>query len=107
MRIKCPYCGERALEEFTYSGDATVTRPGSLDASATDAWVDYVYFRDNPAGPRDRGVAAIGELFQRSLTAIRTFDPHGLASASSPQWRFGWAPMPFSSMTRPSANRSR
>ncbi len=27
MRIKCPYCGERALEEFTYRGDATVTRP--------------------------------------------------------------------------------
>ena len=50
MRIKCPYCGERALEEFTYRGDATVTRPASLDASAADAWADYVYFRDNPAG---------------------------------------------------------
>ncbi len=50
MRIKCPYCGERALEEFTYRGDATVTRPQSLEPSATDAWVDYVYFRDNPAG---------------------------------------------------------
>ena len=31
MRIKCPYCGERALEEFTYRGDATVTRPTSLE----------------------------------------------------------------------------
>ena len=50
MRIKCPYCGERALEEVTYRGDATVKRPESLDASATDAWVDYVYLRDNPAG---------------------------------------------------------
>jgi len=51
MRITCPYCGERALEEFTYRGDATVTRPESLEPSTTDAWVDYVYFRDNPAGP--------------------------------------------------------
>ncbi len=33
MRIKCPYCGERALEEFTYRGDATVTRPTSIDPS--------------------------------------------------------------------------
>jgi sarcosine oxidase subunit delta len=50
MRIRCPYCGERALEEFTYRGDATVMRPETLDESATEAWVDYVYFRDNPAG---------------------------------------------------------
>ena len=46
----CPYCGERALEEFTYRGDATVTRPTSLEPSAEQAWVDYVYLRDNPAG---------------------------------------------------------
>ena len=39
MRIKCPYCGERALEEFTYRGDAA------------EAWTEYVYLRDNPAGP--------------------------------------------------------
>ena len=46
MRIKC----ERALEEFTYRGDATVKRPESLEPSAIEAWVDYVYLRDNPAG---------------------------------------------------------
>lgn len=51
MRIKCPYCGERGLEEFTYRGDANVTRPDSIELSAKDAWVDYVYLRDNPAGP--------------------------------------------------------
>jgi sarcosine oxidase subunit delta len=38
------------LEEFTYRGDATVPRPSSIDARATEAWVDYVYLRDNPAG---------------------------------------------------------
>jgi sarcosine oxidase subunit delta len=51
MRIKCPYCGERALEEFTYRGDATVRRPESLEPGAAEAWTDYVYLRDNPAGP--------------------------------------------------------
>jgi heterotetrameric sarcosine oxidase delta subunit len=50
MRIRCPWCGERGLEEFTYRGDATVRRPASLDTSAEQAWVDYVYLRDNPAG---------------------------------------------------------
>ena len=49
MRIPCPYCGTRSLEEFSYRGDATVRRPAP-DAPET-AWVDYVYLRDNPAGP--------------------------------------------------------
>ncbi|MGY6769791.1 sarcosine oxidase subunit delta [Komagataeibacter sp. NFXK3] len=49
MRIHCPYCGTRGVEEFTYRGDATVRRP-DLDAPEA-AWVDYVYLRDNPAGP--------------------------------------------------------
>ncbi len=51
MRITCPYCGTRNLDEFTYRGDATVKRPESIEETARDAWVDYVYLRDNPAGP--------------------------------------------------------
>ena len=51
MLIPCPWCGPRAQVEFTFGGDATVTRP-SLDA-AVDAWTDFVYRRDNPAGPHD------------------------------------------------------
>ena len=47
MRINCPLCGERGVEEFTYHGDATVTRPAA-DAPA-ESWADYVYLRDNPA----------------------------------------------------------
>ncbi len=49
MRIPCPWCGPRSSDEFTYLGDASVRRP-TPDAGP-DAWVDYVYFRDNPAGP--------------------------------------------------------
>ena len=48
MRLRCPWCGPRPLDEFTYLGDATVTRPG--DDAAPEAWVDYVYLRENPAG---------------------------------------------------------
>jgi sarcosine oxidase subunit delta len=51
MRIDCPYCGSRDVREFSYLGDASVQRP---DADAPDAlarFTEYVYLRDNPAGP--------------------------------------------------------
>jgi sarcosine oxidase subunit delta len=49
MIITCPYCGPRDVVEFTYQGDATVTRP---EPASTDqeAWNRYVYDRANPAG---------------------------------------------------------
>jgi methylglutamate dehydrogenase subunit B len=56
MRIDCCYCGLRGHEEFTYLGDATVARPNGdpkrpLDDAEWHRWIDYVYLRDNPAGP--------------------------------------------------------
>ncbi len=51
MLIPCPWCGPRDQVEFTYGGDATVRRPAP-DASER-AWVDFVYFRDNPRGPHE------------------------------------------------------
>ena len=53
MRIPCPHCGERPLEEFSYLGDAAPRRPSldTADAHAREAaFCDYVYLRDNPAG---------------------------------------------------------
>ena len=50
MRIHCPHCGERGLQEFLYHGDATVTRPRDGGAEPTQEWTDYVYFRENPNG---------------------------------------------------------
>jgi len=49
LRICCPYCGERDAHEFAYLGDATPQRPPA-DAPV-EAWTEFVYFRDNPAGP--------------------------------------------------------
>ena len=49
IRITCPVCGTRAETEFTYGGDATVSRPGE-DETSMQPWLDYVFNRDNPRG---------------------------------------------------------
>ncbi|MGI9245399.1 MAG: sarcosine oxidase subunit delta [Steroidobacteraceae bacterium] len=51
MLIPCPYCGPRIHEEFTYLGDATLRRPDPAAAGAEEAYFEYGYLRDNPAGP--------------------------------------------------------
>jgi heterotetrameric sarcosine oxidase delta subunit len=51
MRIACPWCGPRPLHEFDYQGDASKKRPVASQQTDLSAWVDYVYSRDNPAGP--------------------------------------------------------
>lgn len=48
LRIPCPWCGERDETEFRYRGDASRVRPPA-DA-AVEAFVAYVYARDNPLG---------------------------------------------------------
>jgi sarcosine oxidase subunit delta len=53
MRIPCPFCGERGVHEFTYLGDATVTRPVPSTPDAERQFFEFVYLRDNPAGPHE------------------------------------------------------
>ena len=48
MRIPCPHCGERSVDEFSAVGSAEFVRPE--DSSVMQDWVDYVYVRSNPAG---------------------------------------------------------
>lgn len=50
MRITCPRCGERSLDEFLYHGDAAPVRPDPAAPDALDAFVTYAYERTNPAG---------------------------------------------------------
>ncbi|HBS51114.1 MAG TPA: sarcosine oxidase subunit delta [Rhodobacteraceae bacterium] len=47
MRIACPLCGDRDRREFYIQG-AALARPAP--EAGEDAWQDYVYLRDNPAG---------------------------------------------------------
>lgn len=51
IRITCPHCGARDQDEFSYAGDATKVRPADPAAATAAEWHDYVYLRDNPAGP--------------------------------------------------------
>jgi methylglutamate dehydrogenase subunit B len=51
MRIAYPHCGERDVREFSFLGDATPTRPDPGAPDALARFTDYVYLRDNPAGP--------------------------------------------------------
>lgn len=50
MRIPCPYCGDRPVDELTYFGDASLSRPDPNAADALAAFVAYVYERTNPTG---------------------------------------------------------
>jgi len=52
MRIPCPFCGPRGIEEFSYRGDATPVRPTADAAGEADIgeFVAYVHDRPNPAG---------------------------------------------------------
>ena len=50
MLIRCPHCGTRPIDEFTFMGDASVRRPESNDLASMDQWFDYVYLRINPKG---------------------------------------------------------
>jgi len=53
MRIRCPFCGERDVNEFAYLGDAEFKRPDPSVAGAAARFFEAVYLRDNPAGPHN------------------------------------------------------
>ncbi len=51
MIINHPLLGPRDAAEFVYLGDAAmIDRPDGLSKYAMDAFHDYAYLRDNPAG---------------------------------------------------------
>ncbi len=79
MRIACPYCGARGVDEFAYLGDATVVRPDPAAPDAGTAFADYVYLRDNPAGRhRELWQHALG--CQSWLVVTRDVRTHAIAS---------------------------
>jgi sarcosine oxidase subunit delta len=52
MIINHPHLGPRAASEFTILGDASlINRPDWKAGDADDAFYNYQYLRDNPAGP--------------------------------------------------------
>jgi sarcosine oxidase subunit delta len=52
MIIPHPVLGPRDAQEFVYLGDASLlNRPDWQAENAGEAFHDYMYLRDNPAGP--------------------------------------------------------
>jgi len=47
--LSCPYCGPRPVDEYACFGEVTRRPKGS---SSLRDLTDYVYFRDNVAGPQ-------------------------------------------------------
>jgi methylglutamate dehydrogenase subunit B len=80
MRIPCPFCGARDVREFSYLGDATVSRPDPHAPDAENRFLDYVYFRDNPAGPH-REFWYHGSGCQAWLVVVRDTRTHEISSA--------------------------
>lgn len=48
--IKCPWCGERDQSEFSYGGEAHISRPENSDRMSDAEWADYVFNRTNSKG---------------------------------------------------------
>jgi sarcosine oxidase subunit delta len=48
--IDCPFCGTRPEIEFTYGGQAHLTRAAQPAAVDDQAWTDFLYMRDNTKG---------------------------------------------------------
>lgn len=51
LLINCPYCGERPELEFSYGGEAHVSRPPRPAELDDDEWSAYLYLRANSKGP--------------------------------------------------------
>ena len=48
--ITCPNCGERDLSEFSYGGEAHISRPQWRDDMSDAEWAEFVFMRTNPKG---------------------------------------------------------
>lgn len=50
LQISCPWCGPREESEFSYGGEAHITRPLDTDALSDAQWGEYLFMRKNPRG---------------------------------------------------------
>ena len=66
LLIKCPWCGDRAETEFSYGGEAGISRPPDPDKLTDAEWADYLFMRENPKG-------AYRELWNHSQGCRRWF----------------------------------
>jgi sarcosine oxidase subunit delta len=87
LLIHCPWCGPRAETEFSYGGEAGITRPLDSDEITDRAWGDYVFMRENPRGTSyeqwlhtqgcRRWFKAIRDTVSYKFQSFETFGPAG------------------------------
>lgn len=81
--IACPWCGPREETEYHYGGQAHVAYPADPSALTDAEWGDYVFFRDNPAGPfAERWMHGAG--CRRWFNAVRDTVTYEVLSVSGP-----------------------
>jgi sarcosine oxidase subunit delta len=81
MRLPCPFCGERDVSEFVCKGEVLPARPDPAAPGAEDRFVEYLYARDNPAGPcREHWYHAAG--CRRWLLVTRDLRSHAVLGAA-------------------------
>ena len=78
LRIDCPWCGARDESEFSYGGEAGITRPADPDALSDAEWADYLFMRKNPRGNHR-------ELWNHAQGCRRWF----IAERDTVSYRFG------------------
>jgi sarcosine oxidase subunit delta len=82
MRIRCPFCGDRDVREYSYLGDATITRPDPDGPAALEQFIAYVYLRENPAGSH-REFWYHGSGCQAWLVVTRDTRSHDISDVQS------------------------
>jgi sarcosine oxidase subunit delta len=81
VRLPCPFCGERDVQEFVCRGEAGPPRPDPTAPDAERAFVEHLYLRDNPCGPNcEHWYHASG--CRRWLVIERDLRTHAVLSAS-------------------------
>lgn len=61
LLLTCPWCGPRDETEYHYGGQAHVPCPEDPSALSDEEWAQYLFYRDNPAGPfAERWSHAVG-----------------------------------------------
>ena len=81
MRLTCPFCGERDVQEFICRGEAGPPRPDPAAEGAEARFFDYAYLRDNPCGPsREHWYHAVG--CRRWLVVERDLRTHEVMSVA-------------------------
>lgn len=83
LNIRCPWCGERPEVEFTYGGDANDDRPAAPESISDEEWHDYIFIRENPAGPHAEHWQHSGGCRQW-LTALRNTTTHEILATAAP-----------------------